>query len=513
MKTHNLTQGTPEWYAYRNTHFNASDAPAMMGLSKYTTRNDLLKSTATGITPEIDYQTQKRFDDGHRFEALARPIAEAIIGSELYPVVGSSGKFSASFDGLTMAEDVNFEHKTLNAEIKACESIDDLDIMYKIQMTQQMGVSGSTKTLFLATKWDGETLVDKKEFWYEFDVSLWEKIINGWYQFEEDLKAYQHVEAKAVVKAESIQQLPVVTVQAKGELTLSNLDDVKPKFDLFLSSQKTQLVSDEDFANGESVAKFSREVADKLKITAQSVIDQMSDVRAVHAELLDYASKFDALGLKYEKLVKAEKENRKNQIIAKAKSIIDSYVADLEKEIQPVRLNVSGLNYAYSMNGKKTIEGSQNAIDQFIANTKISLSETARLVRANLSHLGEVAKEFKFLFADIGVIAFKEGPDFKLLVKSRIDEAVASQAKHDEEIKAKAEADALAKVDAPIVLSGSMKSVPNVVGIRKSVEPVEVDEITEFLNQRTWKTDKEKQTARAILVEFNKFLSTNQKVA
>jgi predicted phage-related endonuclease len=47
MKILNLTQGSPEWLATRAQHFCASDAPAMMGVSKYKTRSDLLREKAT----------------------------------------------------------------------------------------------------------------------------------------------------------------------------------------------------------------------------------------------------------------------------------------------------------------------------------------------------------------------------------------------------------------------------------------------------------------------------------
>lgn len=97
-----LVQGTPEWHAHRSSHFNASDAPAMLGISKHTSRNKLLERMATGIASEVDPATQRRFDDGHRFEALARPLAEEIVGDDLYPIVGSEGKLSASFDGVTL---------------------------------------------------------------------------------------------------------------------------------------------------------------------------------------------------------------------------------------------------------------------------------------------------------------------------------------------------------------------------------------------------------------------------
>ena len=119
MKSHNLIQGTPEWHAYRAEHFNASDAPVMMNCSSYKTRTELLNEFKTGLTQEIDAATQRRFNDGHRFEELARPLAEKIVGEDLYPVVGSSNKLSASFDGLTLDEAIAFEHKTLNDLIRS----------------------------------------------------------------------------------------------------------------------------------------------------------------------------------------------------------------------------------------------------------------------------------------------------------------------------------------------------------------------------------------------------------
>ena len=79
MKTMNLVQGSTEWVEARRSTFNASEAPAMMGVSPYQTRTDLLRMKATGITQEVDAGTQVVFDRGHATEAAARPIAEEII--------------------------------------------------------------------------------------------------------------------------------------------------------------------------------------------------------------------------------------------------------------------------------------------------------------------------------------------------------------------------------------------------------------------------------------------------
>lgn len=120
MKQINLKQGSQEWLDHRLNFYNASDAAAMLGLSIYESRNDFLKRLAFGGKDVNKFQ-QMIFDKGHEYEALARPLAERIIGEELFPVVGISRKhpkLSASFDGLSLCCDIGFEHKTLNEKIK-----------------------------------------------------------------------------------------------------------------------------------------------------------------------------------------------------------------------------------------------------------------------------------------------------------------------------------------------------------------------------------------------------------
>jgi putative phage-type endonuclease len=136
MNIHNLVQGTPEWHAYRDTKFNASDAPAMMNCSPSKTRTQLLNERKTGLTPEVDAYTQRIFNDGHRYEESARTLAEKILGEDLFPVTGSIGELSASFDGLTMDESIVFEHKTINDKLRFVNSAEELPLHYRVQMEQ-----------------------------------------------------------------------------------------------------------------------------------------------------------------------------------------------------------------------------------------------------------------------------------------------------------------------------------------------------------------------------------------
>ena len=116
MKILELVQGSDEWKATRRQYDTASEASVMMGCSPHVSRNELVKMCAIGSEQEIDYFLQKIFDKGHAVEALARPIAEEIIGEELYPITAlcEDGQLLASFDGATVVGIIIWECKQWN---------------------------------------------------------------------------------------------------------------------------------------------------------------------------------------------------------------------------------------------------------------------------------------------------------------------------------------------------------------------------------------------------------------
>ena len=89
---HNLLQGSDDWHAFRFNHHGASEAAAMLGLSKKVTRSELVRMKATGLAKEFsDWVQENILDYGHEVEALARPFAERVIGDDLYPATLSLG--------------------------------------------------------------------------------------------------------------------------------------------------------------------------------------------------------------------------------------------------------------------------------------------------------------------------------------------------------------------------------------------------------------------------------------
>lgn len=435
MKTQELIQGSEAWLAYRREHFNASDAPAMMGASPYTTRSELLHQMHTGLTKDVDAATQCRFDDGHRFEAMARPLAEDFVGMELYPVTGSEGKLSASFDGLTMCETIAFEHKSLNAELREVMTHEGciLPMMYRIQMEQQMLVSGCERVLFMASKWNGEELVEERHCWYESTPELREAILQGWTQFAIDLEAYTPKVVAESPKADPVMQLPALSIQIRGEVTLSNLPAFVSAADAFLAGIQTELETDQDFANAEANIKACDNAEKGIDQTKRAITAQAISIDEVMRTMDLYQGKLRTVRLKLTGLVKTEKEARKCAILLAAKATYAEHIASLEAEIFPLHLASTPPDFAGAMKNKRTLTSIHDAIDTELAQGKITADGEAKSLRGKLAWFKDNGLSFNYLFHDLHLIIAKPAPDFELTVTTRIQAHQAAEAKKEAE--------------------------------------------------------------------------------
>ena len=455
--TLDLVQGSREWMEFRANSFGASEAPVMMGKSKYQTRTELLNLKYTGIVPDVDGNTQALFDKGHAAEIGGRTIAEKILGEPLSPVVMSKQidglPLSASLDGINFDGNIIFEHKFYSAALGEAVAAREIAEHYTIQMDQQLLISGAEKCLFMCS--DG-TDDNCRWMWYTTNAKKCDALVVNWMKFQTDLATHKPQEFIPAPKAEAIMALPAVVINVTGQLAVCNLSEVMPRFDAFLSGAKTTLVTDEDFANGEETAKFSRTTAKTLKLKAKEVVDQIASIGEAIRTMEVYAEKFDALGLKLEKLVKSEKESRKTQIVNTAMTEYSQHIQSLESETRPIQLNVLRPNFAEAIKGMKRLDKMHDAVDTALRDGKFAADQVAKDIRVKLAWCKETSAGFEFLFNDLAQIIAKPMEDFQLTVTTRInqhkiDEAAKleqkrEQIRQEEERKATAKAQAEAQV-------------------------------------------------------------------
>jgi putative phage-type endonuclease len=446
---HNLEQGSPEWHDFRANHFGASEAAAMLGLSKYQTRTDLLTAKKTGITPEVSEHTQALFDKGHATEAAARAILEERLDEELYPAVYSKGNLSASVDGIDMAETFAFEHKLFNQALFDSIKAGVLPEAYQPQAQQVMYVTGVSRLYFVCSDGTAENFAMME---VGADIKWIKEIINGWAQFEKDLIDFVQVNHTPKAVAEPVKALPALAIQIKGEVSLSNLPRFKEAAEAFVATIKTDLTTDQDFADAEANVKFLDEAEKSLELAKKTALSQTADIDELMRTIDQIKDSMRTKRLSLDKLVKSKKEEIKAGIVTAAQSKLAAHVADLNAEIKPVTISVRG-DFATAIKSKRSISSLHDAVDTELSQCKIEADSIAAGVRRNLALLNEQAPNVKALFADLNTLALKDCEDFAAVVQNRLAAELARVAKIEIEAKAQAEARLQAKLNDEVAVA------------------------------------------------------------
>lgn len=429
MIAHPLEQGTPEWAQFRLTHYGASEAAVMLGISTKGTRSELLRLKYLGDSKQFcDWVRENILDYGHEVEALARPIFEGMINQELYPVTCSadlmppwaSYEMSASLDGLTMSGDIAFEHKQWNSALAAAVKSGTVPDEYIPQCQQILLVTGAEYLYFVVSDGTAQNMV----YAVVMPDKGWQgRIMDGWQQFDKDLAAYQLPEAEKILAAEPVLALPAVSVQVSGTIAVVN------NFPAFESAVRNFLVNDlirepktdQDFVNLDLQIKAMKDGREAIKLAKTRVFSQMEAVdQAVKtADMLD--SLLQQNCSMAEKLLTSEKARRRDELIEAARKAMTAHGDALQAEIVGLRLDRNMPDFAGAIKGLKSLASMQEKLGVALANGKIAADQLASDLRAKLTWVKENADEHRALLADLQQLALKPLEDFTLAITVRVD--------------------------------------------------------------------------------------------
>lgn len=421
FQTHNLKQGTDSWHQFRSTHYGASESSAMLGISPYMSRNELLQFKATGKAEDHSDYTKNIFQNGHDAEAAARTLLEEDMKEDFYPVTCSKGKLSASVDGLTMNGYTAFEHKLLNNGLFDKVLNQQVPDHYMSQCQQILMVTGAERVIFMCSDGTRENRVSVEVL---KDQSWFDRIESGWKQFESDLSNYKPKELAEKPIPEAIMQLPSLSIQIKGEVAVSNLPEFKQAAEIFIANINTDLSTDEDFAGAEATVKFCGDTEDKLESAKAAAIGQTASIDELMRTIDHIKESIRAKRLTLEKLVKTQKESIKTKIINDGYQICVDHSILVNPEFPRVdfvaisHTVLTRNQFELVCKNKRTLASLHNAVDTEVAAIKIKLDDLARVIRKNLTHLPEDLS----LFRDLQTIITKPEDDFRLLVESRMAE-------------------------------------------------------------------------------------------
>ena len=419
-----LKQGSEAWLDNRLRAFNASEAPVMMGCHPNMTRDELLEAKAT-CNPKTysDFVEKRVFAKGHETEAMARPILEAAIGEDLYPVSGKNGQYQASFDGLTLMQDIGFEHKQWNAELAALVAANKPPAYIYWQLEHQLLVCHDLQKIILVVS-DGTA-----DNWAQMDYTAVpgrrQQLIGGWEQFGQDMAEFKATKKTVEPVGVRPDSLPALFVDVAGQLvTQSNLKEFRAGAELLIGSIKTELTTDADFADAEAAIKWLDEHEKKIDSAIEQAMSRTGPLEELVRTLKDVQQNLmRKTRLQLNKQVEAQKVNRRNQIVADAEAEFGNFLDAANNEFKAAKVSIGTVrpDFYLAIKGKRSFDSMVSACNDLIAKSKIEVNEIAGKVRSNLAMLAE-QKDFDFLFPNKQQLAFMERDHLALTIKSKIDE-------------------------------------------------------------------------------------------
>lgn len=428
---HELVQGTEPWDQFRLEHDGASEAAAMLGLSKNTTRTELLAAKKSGSVKEFSDFVQKRIlDRGHEVEALARPIIEEIIGDQLYPTTVSRGRMSASCDGLTMDDAIAFEHKQWNVSVAGWMVIHKrVPDEHMPQCQQILMVTGAEKLIFVMSDGTRENMV---YVWVMPDPEWFKRLQDGWAQFHEDLAAYDHVEVLPAPVAAVQPSLPAVVVNTHGAITVqSNLPAFALALQAYIKTIPVKPSTDQEFADAEAACGALKKAEGALVAAEESALSSMADVEEMRRVVGDLHKLARDTRLATEKLVAARKESIRFEIRDQGIADFAAHIATLNKAIGRAYMPEIETDFGKAIKNKRTVESLRDAVNTELARAKIAANDMAARIQINMAYLRENATDYVALFPDTATIVLKAPDDLQSLVKARIAEHKDAEAKKE----------------------------------------------------------------------------------
>jgi predicted phage-related endonuclease len=418
MKVIKAVQGSPEWLAARANTRNASEAPAMKGVSLYKSYSDLVREKATGITEEISADKQRLFDKGHAAEDAARPIVEEMIGDSLYPMTATDdfGYLLASSDGATLPAKggIGYEHKLWNEKLAASVRDGIVPESHAWQLDHTIAVFHFDKMIFVVSDGTPEKFVSCE---YRTTNERLASLMAGWKQFDDDVANYQPevIEAKPILVAKTIDTLPALMIEITGRVTASNLVEFKGHATAVISSINTSLQTDQDFVDATKAAKYLRDVEDNAKRAKANALSQTASIDELFKALDEVIKMAADVRKDLEKKITQEKDIRKQEMVLSAKNELAAYVADLNTMLNGYMQPVTG-DFAAVIKGLSSIDSMRSKIGAALAQAKVDAGMIASRIDGNIKSIGD----YRFLFPDLHTVCAKNHEDFNALLDSRI---------------------------------------------------------------------------------------------
>ena len=455
MRIISALQGSDQWKAARLLVVNgirrrpASLAPAMMGVDGNVSRSDMVRMWATGTEREVsDWAERVLFPRGQAVEKLARQMAEARLGEDMFPVTGvdDSGLYLASLDGINDSGKLTLEIKQWNAQKAAYVFAGKCPPCDYPQVAQGLMISGAELCLYVVTDGTPDNYV---EMCVVRDPAYDEVLRRGWEQLEEDARNYVHREAEPVVVGVSPESLPALRLHMAGDVALSNLPEFRSRAEAIFGAINLAVADDQGLADAKAAVEYCAETEKRIgEVRAKATMQPESLTQAL-AEMDAIKEEFPRrVRLALEKEITKYEAARRRNILADGEEVLAMHYANLATRLGIARFPGAAVDFAIAIKGKSSTVKMRDAVATTLAHAKIAANELADRMGENLKVLRE--SDHASLFPDAEALAVQPPNHVAAVMFGRIakakDEADRRAEESRERIRREEEARAQAEV-------------------------------------------------------------------
>jgi len=207
-------------------------------------------------------------------------------------------------------------------------------------------------------------------------------------------------------------------IRITGTVEASNLTEYRETALAEIRAANKKLVTDDDFAAAELVAKRCKEAEDAIAAAKVDALAQTSDINSLFMALDSLSEELRCTRLSLSKQIDAEKTRRKEQIV---KAGIDRY-AESRNAHEPfvtALLPASIVFISDAIKGKKTVASMEAAVNKAVNDWIADNERRATDIRL-CAEIIAAATDYQTLFADKQALCSKPPGEVAAIVESRV---------------------------------------------------------------------------------------------
>lgn len=201
---------------------------------------------------------------------------------------------------------------------------------------------------------------------------------------------------------------PSLVLSVQGEVLSTNLPEFREHMLAQIKAADVELVTDEDFKNGDITAKALRDGAKQVAEAKDNALKQMEDVYAKLTVLDEIGGAATATALKLEKQIKTRKEERKKELIADAREEIKTHWQSLCED-RPILNNLKYDPLAdyqeradKAVYRKSSLEKMEESLTALVEEVCREANALNIQVQSNEQLINDIPKEHMAVFQDAG---------------------------------------------------------------------------------------------------------------